>query len=107
MLTGDSVVSWIVWAVVLIAQQFSHGLSSRAKNSSSIRYNCVAATLSNGVWILSNFFIVSNVMTAIKTGSTGYAVAVALFYTVFCVIGSVLSQVIAMKVIEPRMEVKK
>jgi hypothetical protein len=94
---------WAIWAVVLILQQFSHGLSSRAKNSNSYTYNIVAATFSNGVWICSNFFLVENVLSAIKDGDLYFALRVGVFYTFFCVLGSFLSQYVAINFIEQKM----
>jgi len=95
---------WILWALLLVAQQFSHGVGSRAKNSNSYLYNLWAATLSNGVWICSNFILVDNAVRIMKDGDVIKAAFIAVFYTTFCVIGSLLSQWAAINYFEVKNE---
>lgn len=95
---------WVIWAFLLVAQQLSHGLSSRAKNRDNYFYNLWAATLSNGVWICSNFVMVGSVLDVIKGGDVVLAIFTVVYYTVFCVIGSLLSQWLAINYFERRME---
>jgi len=95
---------WVVWALLLVAQQFSHGLSTRAKNSSSYIYNFFAAIFSNSVWICSNFILVDTIVGSMKNSSMREAVFIALYYTVFCVIGSLLSQWAAINYFERKIK---
>jgi hypothetical protein len=42
--------TWIIWAGVLLAQNFSFTFVSRARNSGSLKRHVIAALASNGVW---------------------------------------------------------
>jgi len=97
-------IGWMIWAFVLVAQQLSHGLSSRAKNRDNYAYNVLASVLSNGVWFCSNFFIVGSVLDVIKSGNVGLAVFTVSFYTFFAALGSVLAQWTAIRFIEKRFQ---
>lgn len=97
--------TFIVWGVLLILQNASHTLSSRAKNSRSLTYNAIASTLSNGVWFGSQFFIVQ-ALVGFKDKGWGYIMGVFVFYTFFTVAGSLLSHWLAMRFFEKRLEQK-
>lgn len=94
--------TWALWAILLLAQNFSHGIVSRARNSNSVLYNCVASVFSNGVWFGSQFILIDNFIQVLKASDWKMGVTLGLFYTTFTVIGSVSSQILAMKVIEKR-----
>jgi len=93
---------YVAWALLLVFQQFSHGISSRAKNSNSVLYNSIASVFSNGVWFASNIILVDNFVDILKRSDWSKAIGLGVFYITFCVVGSVASQVLAMKVIEKR-----
>lgn len=60
---------WIVWGVLLILQNAAHTATSRARNSKGAKglwYNGIASIFSNGVWFLSQFFIVNMLVMAQK-----------------------------------------
>jgi hypothetical protein len=99
-------VTYALWALLLVTQQFSHGLSSRAKNSSSVAYNCLASIMSNGVWFASNLILVDNFVDILRRSAWSKAVWIGVFYLIFTVSGSVLSQLLAMKWTEKRWDVK-
>lgn len=88
---------WIVWAVMLVLQNAAFTWVSRARNSGSIPYHALAAVFSNGIWILSMYFVVDKLREA---GHAGQIVSVALFYTLFTVLGSVLMHWFSMKYLE-------
>ena len=94
----SEVVKYFIWALSLILQQFSHGISSRAKNSNKVIYNAFAAIFSNGVWLFNFYVLATNAIE--KRGDFSYLLFMGLFYIVFCVIGSVLSQVVAVNYFE-------
>lgn len=94
----EEIVKYIFWALSLVLQQFSHGISSRAKNSNRVVYNAFASVLSNGVWFFNFYVLATNAIE--KKGDFSYLLFMGLFYIVFCVIGSVLSQVIAVNYFE-------
>ncbi len=94
----EEIVKYIFWALSLILQQFSHGISSRAKNSNKVIYNVFASILSNGVWFFNFYILAVNAIE--RKGDLSYLFFTGLFYILFCVIGSVLSQVVAVRFVE-------
>ena len=95
---STEIFKYLFWALSLILQQFSHGISSRAKNSNKAVYNAFASVLSNGVWFFNFYVLTTNAIE--KKGDISYLLFMGLFYIVFCVIGSVLSQVVAVNYFE-------
>jgi len=88
--------SWVLWAVMLLIQNATFTWVSRARNSKSLGYHAVAATFSNGIWFLNLAVAVDKLR-----GVEGWAYAgVALFYTVFTVIGSVGAHYVLMRHVE-------
>jgi hypothetical protein len=83
---------WIIWAFVLIIQNWMFTFVSRARNSGSVGRHAVAALGSNGVWFISQIIVVSTFMS-ILSGKYGVrkAIAAGLFYTAFTVLGSLLA----------------
>jgi hypothetical protein len=47
-----------MWAVVLVIQAAAFTWVSRARNSGSVIYHSVAAVFSNGVWFVSQLFLI-------------------------------------------------
>jgi hypothetical protein len=90
--------SWFIWAVILIAQNFAFTFVSRARNSGSLRRHVVASVASNGIWFTSQFIIFSK-MYDLMTGKHGVVVAIAtgLFYTGFTVLGALIGHHISLK----------
>ncbi|WP_262265516.1 hypothetical protein [Microvirga yunnanensis] len=78
--------TWLLWAVLLIAQNAAFTWVSRARNSGSVGYHAVASVFSNGIWILGMFLVVDKLRQA--EGILQIAL-VAIFYTIFTVAGSV------------------
>lgn len=91
-------IKYVVWALMIILQQFSHGISSRAKNSNKIFYNVCAAILSNSVWFFNFYILTINAVE--RSGDIRYLINMGFFYTLFCVVGSVLSQLVAVHFVE-------
>jgi hypothetical protein len=90
----------LLWAGLLLIQNFSFTLVSRARNSSSILYHAFAAVGSNGVWFACQFILVSNFLALIKSGTALQIIFIGAFYTFFTVIGSIASHYICMRWIE-------
>lgn len=90
--------SWIIWAVLLIAQNFAFTFVSRARNSGSLKRHLIAGIGSNGIWFLSQIIIFTK-MFAMMTGKYGVQMAVftGLFYTAFTLLGSVLAHYFSLK----------
>ena len=90
----------IAWAGLLLIQNASFTLVSRARNSGSIQFHAVASIFSNGVWFASQIFVVGFIVDAFKSGNIPYLIFIALYYTVFTVIGSITMHYISMNYIE-------
>jgi hypothetical protein len=84
--------TWILWAALLVLQNYSFTYVSRARNSASLWRHLKAAQFSNGVWFVSQIFIVGRLMD-ILTGKEGLWMAIftGLFYMTFTTTGSLLA----------------
>lgn len=80
----------MLFGLLVVAQNASFTLVSRARNSSSLAYHTAAAVLSNGVWLLVFRQMV------MKIESTPMMVV----YLFASVLGSVLMHALSMKFIE-------
>ena len=89
---------WILWGVMLFAQNAAFTWVSRARNSGSIPYHAVASVASNGVWIASMFFVVDQLHAA--KGDALRMLAVGLFYTACTVAGATFMHWFSMKHLE-------
>lgn len=87
-------------AVMLLAQNFSFTVVSRARNSGSDTYHAVAAVFSNAIWVVVNVLLFKQWMDVWETGSLALFAGVALFYITFTVLGSVLGGRIARRYFE-------
>lgn len=91
-------VEWVSWALLLVAQNASSTWVSRARNSGSYAYHAIASVASNGVWILSMYFVVDKIRDA--KGNPCHMLVIGLFYTLFTVIGSVTMHWISIRYLE-------
>jgi hypothetical protein len=91
------VTTWIVWAVILLLQNFSFTFVSRARNSGSLRRHMIASLLSNGVWFVSQGMIFTK-LYKIMTGDYGLGMAAftCAFYTAFTLLGSAIGHHISL-----------
>jgi len=81
--------TWLIWGALLILQNAAHTATSRSRNSKSLRYSAIASIFSNGIWFLSQFFIVNQLIAA-KSDPWRLAM-VALFYVTLTATGTVWS----------------
>lgn len=79
--------TWLIWAVLLLAQNGSATWVSRARNSRSLGYHALASVFSNGVWIVSLGFAIDK-LPASRSNPWLFAATVA-FYVACTVTGSV------------------
>jgi hypothetical protein len=77
--------SWVIWALVLVLQNAAHTVTSRARNSDNLRYSSIASVASNGIWIISNLFMVGNIVAA---QTVPEKVALVIFYVICTVAGA-------------------
>lgn len=94
--------TWVLWGAVLLVQNASFTLVSRARNSKSLAYHAVAAVLSNGVWFAGLGFAVDKLVEAKASDSWALLAATLAFYTTFTVIGSVGMHYVLMTKVEHR-----
>lgn len=79
---------------LVVLQNASFTLVSRARNSNSLAYHTIASVLSNGLWLLVIRQVVLNLSN----------VTLMLTYLVAAVIGSIAMHYIAMKYLEKKKE---
>jgi hypothetical protein len=104
MVALDNVWLWLAWAVALIVQNASFTLVSRARNSKSLGYHAAAAVGSNGIWFLSQLFLLNSVFGALldKGNTVAWLAAAGGWYTLWTIVGSVGMHWLALHKIEPR-----
>lgn len=78
--------------VLVVLQNASFTLVSRARNSNSLMYNAIASVLSNGVWLL----VISKIVQHFDSPK------MMLTYLLGSVVGSVLMQYLSIKYFEKR-----
>lgn len=94
------IVKLFLWAGLLLLQNGSFTLVSRARNSGSLAFNAIASTLSNGIWFAGQFIVVNVAIDVMKSGNWLAGVGYALWYTFWCVTGSVTMHYLSMRYIE-------
>jgi hypothetical protein len=95
---------WVLWFLLLVAQNASFTLVSRARNSKSLGYHAWAAVLSNGIWFASQFILVDTFMRIIRSGDIVAGLTAALVYTAGTMVGSLGMHWIALRHIETRVK---
>lgn len=90
--------AWILWAAILVFQNFAFTFVSRARNSGSVLRHLKAGFLSNAVWFASQAIMLGEMFGYI-TGKHGMPIAFATgaFYTAFTLAGSVLAHYFALQ----------
>lgn len=94
--------SWIVWAAVLLLQNFSNGLMGRARMTSSLRYSGLASVFSNGTWFVAQFIAIDKITKLLDQTAWWAVVGTAIFYVTFTVLGSLIAHHLSMKYLERR-----
>lgn len=89
---------YLLWALILLAQNFAFTLVSRARNSKSLKYHVVCSLFSNGVWFTQQLILIDNIVAVIKTSDWQRAVFIGGFYTTFTVLGSISSHWLALRI---------
>lgn len=96
--------TWLIWAIVLLMQNASFTLVSRARNSASIPYHAIASVLSNGIWFVSQFFVIG-IITRAQHEST-LAIIAGLFYVLLTTISAVGMHWFLMRKVEGRINAR-
>jgi len=103
---GDFTVTWIIWILLLITQNFAFTMVSQARNSKSILYHAIASLFSNGIWFASQFMLIDLMIKIIEAESWYLLTVGGLVYILATMTGSLTSHWVLMKWIEPRVEKK-
>lgn len=90
----------VLWFLLLIVQNASFTWVSRARNSSSLGYHAIAAVGSNGIFIVNQLLLISNVMVSLRTMRWPQLTGICLLYISGTVVGSVLMHWISLKYLE-------
>jgi hypothetical protein len=93
-------VTWVFWAFLLIIQNASFTLVSRARNSKSLVYHAWASLFSNGIWFASQFILIDNIVQILKTSDLVLAVTTGTVYIGATMTGSLSMHYIAMHYLE-------
>lgn len=95
---------WLLWALMLMAQNACGTWTSRARNSSSIKYHAIASFFNNGVYF-ANLAVGVNKLTA--DGSFWNVAGILAFYATFTMIGSITSHWLLMHHVEKKFSFTK
>lgn len=90
--------NWLLWALVLLSQNFAFTYVSRARSSGSLLRHLKASIFSNGIWIFSNMLMLGPMFDYL-TGKHGHLAQAqtGAVYTVATVTGSILAHYWALK----------
>ncbi len=88
------------WALLLILQNASFTIVSRARNSGSDWYHAIAAVFSNGIWFMSHAIIIFNITEVIDRGKWSEYFLLLVIYVIATVIGSVAAGKFVRKYVE-------
>lgn len=94
---------WIL-IPVLVAQQFSYVLVSRARNSSSIWYGTIGSMVANCTYFIGQILMVDQFMRIIREADLNHAAALGLVYVTTMTITASISQWACMRWFEGRRE---
>lgn len=91
-------IDWILWALVLLAQNFAFTYVSRARSSGSLMRHMKASFFSNGIWIFSQMILLGPMLSNL-TGKNGLRLQVVtgLVYTASTMVGSIAAHYWALK----------
>jgi len=95
------ITAWILWGTLLISQNASFVLVSRARNSNNLVYHAWSSLLSNAIWFMSNFILFGSFIEIMKNSDWVLAAEVGFFYTACTMSGSLGMHWIALRKLEP------
>lgn len=99
--------TYVIWATLLFIQNFTSAINSRAKNQENLWYTAVTSWLTNASWMASTLLVVDISVKAMKSGDASQMLTVILFYSICTMSGTLVSQWVAMKWVEPWLERRK
>lgn len=84
-------ISWMVWGVILILQNATFVAVSRARNSDRLGYHAITNVGANGVFIISQFFALEKISTALTSKDWWLASGIFVFYVIMNLIGGLVT----------------
>ena len=96
--------TWFIWIVLLIIQNFAFTMVSRARNSKSIPYHAIASLFSNGIWFAAQFMMIDLMVQIIKHSDWPRLTLAGFIYILATMTGSLTSHWVLMKWVEPRVK---
>lgn len=92
------VIDWLLWAALLVSQNFAFTFVSRARSSGSLSRHVKAAIFSNGIWIVSQIVLLGPMFDNL-TGKHGRFLQFisGVVYTTATVSGSIFAHYWALK----------
>jgi hypothetical protein len=96
-------VSYWVLIPILIAQQFSYVLVSRARNSNSILYGTIGSVFANATYFIGQILMVDQFMRIIREADMNHALVLGAIYITTMTLTASVSQWICMRWFERRM----
>ena len=91
--------AWVGWALLLMLQNGSNTWVSRARNSTNLKYHAVASLFGNGVYFANLFIGVDKIRESTSPALIAFTV---IFYSLFTMLGSVLSHYLLMRYVEKK-----
>lgn len=88
---------WLMWGVLLLAQNASFTWVSRARQSANPWYTARASLCSNGIWFVGQIFIIDIFMQVRETGELTKMLPAIIFYTCMTTTGTVMMQSLLLK----------
>lgn len=90
----------LAWAALLVVQNASFTIVSRARNSGSDMYHAIASVFSNGIWFVSQTFIIVSLLEIAQTATYGVWAVLLVVYIACTVFGSVVAGKAARRFLE-------
>ena len=99
-----SLTEWVMWGLLLFAQQFTFLFSGRAKSSGSLTYSFISGLGSHSTWFFSNLYFVRSIIE-FRDSPWPTKLAVCLFYVTFAQAGTQIAMRIAKRIEKGNMRV--
>jgi hypothetical protein len=89
---------WVIWPLVLLAQNFAFTFVSRARSSASIMRHAKASLMSNGIWIVSQVILLGPMFDYLNgTHGLSKQMLAEVVYTISTMSGSLYAHYHALK----------
>lgn len=97
-------ISWLIWGALLLLQNAAFTMVSRARNSGSLVYHGVASVLSNGVWFISNLFLIDKSIDIITKADFFLGSLAFIFYVGMNLVGGLITHWLLLNYVENKIK---